>query len=236
MASASSAWHGATADETLAAFVTLPDGLSSDEASRRLAEIGPNSLPEEAPVHPLRRFLVQFHNPLIYFLLVAALTALLLDRVIDAVVILLVVLVNAIVGFVQEGRAAQALGGMRALLSPHAMVMRDGMRVPIDVANIIPGDIVALEPGDRVPADLRLLRARGLAIEEAALTGESVAAEKREDPVAADAPLGDRSSMAFSGTLVAKGQAIGVVVATGSRTEIGRISGMLHAVPPLVTP
>ena len=236
MASASSAWHGATADETLAAFVTQPDGLSGDEASRRLAETGPNSLPEEAPVHPLRRFLVQFHNPLIYFLFVAALTALLLDHAIDAVVILLVVLVNAIVGFVQEGRAEQALGGMRALLSPHAMVMRDGMRVSIDVANVVPGDIVALEPGDRVPADLRLLRARGLAIEEAALTGESVAAEKREDPVAADAPLGDRSSMAFSGTLVAKGQAIGVVVATGSRTEIGRISGMLHAVPPLVTP
>lgn len=230
------AWHALASAHVLAAFDTIADGLTGAEAERRLLQHGPNSLPQEVRVHPLRRFLRQFHNPLIYFLMVAALAALVLGHPVDASVIMLVVLVNAVVGFVQEGRAEESLSGMRALLSRNAVVVRDGQRCSIDVLAIVPGDIVLLEPGDRVPADLRLLRARGFAVEEAALTGESVAAEKSDMAVPADAPLGDRASMAFSGTLVAKGQATGVVVATGSATEIGRISGMISAVPVLVTP
>lgn len=230
------AWHARESAQVLSAFDTVLDGLTSAEAARRLLQNGPNSLPEEARVHPLLRFLRQFHNPLIYFLMVAALAALALGHPVDASVILLVVIVNAIVGFVQEGRAEESLNGMRSLLSRTAVVMRDGQRCAIDVLDIVTGDIVLLEAGDRVPADLRLLRARGFAVEEAALTGESVAADKSDSAVAADAPLGDRVSMAFSGTLVAKGQASGVVVATGSATEIGRISGMISAVPVLVTP
>ena len=229
-------WHAREAEEVLDALDSARSGLESSAVGARLTEYGPNSLPEAKPVHPLLRFLAQLNNPLIYFLLAAALAAFFLDQAIDAVVILLVVLVNAIVGFVQEGRAEKALSGMRGLISPHANVLRGGDKQEVDVADLVPGDIVLIEAGDRVPADLRLLRARSLAIEEAALTGESVAAEKAEALVAEDAPLGDRTSIAFSGTLVARGQATGVVVATGSNTEIGKISGMLQEVPTLVTP
>ncbi|WP_110650781.1 HAD-IC family P-type ATPase [Salinicola peritrichatus] len=235
-ASASGDWHARAADEALAALESDLGGLSGQEVEARLARHGPNSLPEARPVHPLWRFLAQFNNPLIYFLLAAAIAAFALGHAVDATVILLVVLVNAVVGFVQEGRAERALAGMRGLISPQAIVIRDGEKREVEVAGLVPGDVVLIEAGDRVPADLRILRARSLAIEEAALTGESVASEKGEEPVAADAPLGDRTSMAFSGTLVARGQATGLVVETGSRTEIGRISGMLQQVPPLVTP
>src|SRR5690606_25009737 len=141
---------------------------------------------------------LQFHNALIYFLLTAALLAALLGHVLDAGVILLVVLVNAIVGFIQEGRAEQALGALRAMLAPSARVVRDGQRSVVSVQDLVPGDIVLLEAGDRVPADLRLLRARGMLIDEAILTGESVAAEKLESPAAAAAALGDCHSMAWS--------------------------------------
>lgn len=229
-------WHALDGRQVLEMLSARPEGLGAEEAATRLQRHGPNSLPAEARVHPFRRFLVQFHNPLIYFLVAAAMAALTLGHPVDAAVIMMVVVVNATVGFVQEGKAEESLNGMRALLSPHALVLREGERKSVDVADLVPGDIVLLEPGDRVPADLRLLKARGLAIEEAALTGESIAAEKEEGAIAADAPLGDRASLAFSGTLVAKGQATGVVVATGSATEIGRISGMLQAVPVLITP
>jgi calcium-translocating P-type ATPase len=229
-------WHAREADEVLLALGGDRAGLTDEVAQARLADYGPNSLPEAKPVHPLLRFLGQFNNPLIYFLLAAAVAALVLDHAVDAVVILLVVVVNAAVGFVQEGKAEKALSAMDSLLSPHAIVLRAGEKREIDVATLVPGDIVQIEAGDRVPADLRFLRARSLAIEEAALTGESLASEKGEKPVPEDADLGDRSSMGFSGTLVTRGQATGLVVATGSRTEIGKISDMLQKVPPMVTP
>src|SRR5690606_29026949 len=137
-------------------------------------------------------------------------------HLVDAMVIMAVVIVNAIVGFLQEGKAEQALSAIRDLISPHAAVLRDGARRMIDVEGLVPGDIILLDAGDRVPADIRLLRARGLAIDEALLTGESVTAEKHEPPVAQEASLGDRTNMAYSGTLVTTGQATGIVVATGS--------------------
>jgi len=229
-------WHALPTEEALKALESSTAGLTGAEAEQRLRRHGPNALPAAKPVSPLRRFLAQFNNSLIYFLIAAAIAAMLLDHHIDAAVVLTVVLVNAVVGFIQEGRAEQALGAIRDMIAPHARVLRDGARRTIAVPDLVPGDIVLLEAGDRVPADLRLLRARGLLIDEAPLTGESVAAEKHEPPVPADAAPGDRSSMAFSGTLVAAGQAMGVVAETGPRTQIGRISGLLQAVEMKTTP
>ena len=229
-------WHASSADEVLAALQSAPHGLDAAEAARRIATHGPNTLPEAPGRHPLVRFLGQFHNTLIYFLLAAAVAAAVLGHTVDAAVIVGVVLINAIVGYVQEGKAEKALNAIRRMISPHASVLRGGERHGVPVADIAPGDIVLLEAGDRVPADLRLLRARGLLIDEALLTGESVAAVKQETPAAHEAGLADRHSMAYSGTLVAAGQGSGVVVATGQRTEIGRISTLMQEVEPLTTP
>ncbi len=215
---------------------TGPDGLGNDEVASRLERHGRNELPEAKGRHPIFRFLAQFNNALIYFLLAGAVAALFLGHFVDAGVIVAVVVVNAVVGFVQEGKAESALNAIRNLISPHANVTRGGERVSVPARDLVPGDIVHLEAGDRVPADLRLVRARGLLIDEAILTGESVAAEKNEAPVQAEAPLGDRRSMAFSGTMVAAGQGIGAVVATGPRTEIGRISTLVGGVRELTTP
>ncbi|MBW7851525.1 MAG: cation-transporting P-type ATPase [Rhodospirillales bacterium] len=224
------------AAEVLAAQGSTPHGLDEDEAARRFSEHGPNRLPQSAGVSPLLRFLAQFNNALIYFLLAAAVAAGVLGHRVDAVVIVAVVTINAIVGYIQEGKAEEALNAIRTMISLRASVRRGGRRQGIAAEQLVPGDIVLLEPGDRVPADLRLIRARGLLVEEAVLTGESVAVEKAEGPVAPEAALGDRLSMAFSGTMIAAGQGIGVVVATGTTTEIGRISTLMGEVQQLTTP
>jgi magnesium-transporting ATPase (P-type) len=229
-------WHARTGDEVLQALESRSEGLSAAEARERLARHGPNQLPAVPPRHPVLRFLGQFHNILIYVLLAAALAAGLLGHVLDASVIVAVVLVNAIVGFLQEGKAEKALAAIRSLVSPRAHVLREGQRITVAVADLIPGDVVLLEAGDRVPADLRLLRARGLLVDEALLTGESVTAQKHHGPAQREAALGDRHSMAFSGTLVAAGQASGVVVATGQRTELGRIGTLMASVEAGSTP
>lgn len=211
-------------------------GLSAAQTTERLHRFGPNALPPPRTRSAFVRFLSQFQNALILFLLSAAVLAGSLGHPVDAAVIVAVVLVNAVVGFLQEGKAEHAMAALRAMLSPHARVMRDGERQVIDVADLVPGDIVLLEAGDRVPADLRILRARGLLIDEAALTGESVASEKHATAVAGDAALGDRACMAYSATLVAAGQGVGVVVSTGSQTEIGHISLLISRVETLTTP
>ncbi|HEX6157350.1 MAG TPA: HAD-IC family P-type ATPase, partial [Burkholderiales bacterium] len=228
--------HATPAGDILAALASRPEGLSAAQAAARLAAHGPNALPPAQRRSVLARFAAQFNSALIYFLLAAGLAAAILGHAIDATVIVAVVLLNALVGFVQEGKAEKALEAMRRLIAPQAAVLRDGARRSVPVASLVPGDVVLLEAGDRVPADVRLLRARGLLIDEALLTGESVPAAKQEAPAAAAAALGARHSMAYSGTLVAAGQASAVVVATGARTEIGRISGLLEAVEPLTTP
>ncbi len=228
--------HAQPVDEVIKVLKSSPSGLTEDEATRRLASYGRNQLPAVAGRHPLFRFLRHFHNALIYFLIAAAIAALLLGHIIDAAVIVAVVVINAVVGFVQEGKAEKALNAIRNLIAPHAHLVREGRRVNVPVDEIVPGDIVTLEAGDRVPADLRLMQASSLRIEEAILTGESIAVEKRETPAPKETALGDRHSMAYSGTLVATGQATGVVVATGSETEIGRISTLLREVQPLTTP
>ncbi|MEJ7931807.1 HAD-IC family P-type ATPase [Ramlibacter sp. AN1015] len=234
--SSTRAWHAQSADEVLQVLATQREGLGAQETSARLARHGPNTLPAASARHPLLRFLLQFHSTLIYVLLAAAVLAGSLGHVLDAAVIVAVVLVNALVGFLQEGKAEKALAAIRSLVSPRAHVLRDGHRLSIPVSDLVPGDVVLLEAGDRVPADLRLLRARGLLIDEALLTGESLAAQKRDESAPADASLGDRHCMAYSGTLVSSGQATGVVVATGAATELGRIGAMVAAVEREATP
>ena len=228
--------HAHPAHEVLASLGSTAQGLSSAQAAARLAQYGPNALPQARSRPPWLRFLEQFNSALIYFLLAAALGAWILGHGVDAAVIVAVVLVNALVGFIQEGKAEKALDAMRRMISPQAAVLRDGARRSVPVASLVPGDVVLLEAGDRVPADLRLLRARGLLVDEALLTGESVPAAKQEAPAAPGAELGARHSMAFSGTLAAAGQASGVVVAIGAATQIGRISTLLASVERLSTP
>jgi magnesium-transporting ATPase (P-type) len=230
------AWHNQSPETTLNALSTEATGLSRDEAGRRLNNYGPNRLPEAARPNILSRFLFQFHNILIYVLLGSAVITAVLNHWLDTFVILAVVIANAVIGFIQEGKAEKAMEAIRHMLAPSASVMRDGQRKSIDGGKLVPGDIVLLEAGDKVPADLRLLITHGLSVQESILTGESVPVEKHIKPVAENAPLGDRSCMAFSGTLVTSGQGKGVVVSTGAATEIGRISGLLSEVKMLTTP
>lgn len=230
------AWHATDADAVLIELGASAQGLTAQEAAARLAAFGPNRLPRAAQRSALRRLLLQFHNLLIYVLLGSALLSLALNHAVDAAVILGVVIVNAVIGFVQEGRAERALDAVRSMIDPRAAVLRDGRRTTIPADQIVPGDIVLLEAGDRVAADLRLTRARNLKIDEAVLTGESVAVEKAATPVAENAALGDRISMAFAGTFIAAGQGSGVAIATGTDTELGRISALIGTVETLETP
>ncbi len=229
-------WHAAPTREVIEALQTAPGGLASTEAERRLADYGPNALPPPKRRGPLLRFALQFHNVLIYVLLGAAVVTAALGQWVDTSVILGVVLINAIVGFVQEGKAERALEAIRGMLSPNAVVLRDGAKRIVPAEALVPGDVVLLASGDKVPADLRLLETHSLRADEAALTGESVPVDKGVEPVDADKVIGDRSSMAYSGTLVTYGTATGVVVATGNATEIGRISKLISEVTELTTP
>lgn len=228
--------HASAIDDTLDRLDTSAEGLSAIEAARRLAEHGPNRLPEAKERNVVLRFLSHFHNVLIYVLLGAAVVTALLQHWVDTGVILAVVIVNAIIGFVQEGRAEQAMAAIRDMLAPQSAVLRDGVRISVEAEDLVPGDIVQIEAGDRVPADVRLIKARGLKAEEAVLTGESVPVDKGTDPVAGDAALGDRACMVFSGTMIAAGTGRGVVTATGADTQIGQISGMLGEVETMTTP
>lgn len=230
------AWHSLSVDSALCDLETSSAGLSQLEIDARLAQYGANRLPESKRRSTLIRFVMQFHHILIYLLIGSAATTAFLRHWIDTGVILAVVLANAVIGFLQEGKAEKAMDAIRHMLAPRANVIRNGERIGIEGEHLVPGDIVLLEAGDKVPADLRLVLAHGLSMQEAILTGESVPVEKHTDAVAAEAAMGDRLCMAFSGTLVTSGQGKGVVVATGSNTEIGRISDLLAEVETLTTP
>jgi len=229
-------WHSLPAEEALAQLGSARSGLTADEARQRLARFGPNRLAPPRTRGPLLRFALQFHNVLIYVLLGAAVITAALAHWVDTGVIVGVVVINAIIGFIQEGKAEAALAAIRKMLSLSAHVLRDGRRATLPAEDLVPGDVVLLESGDKVPADLRLLEVKNLRVEEAALTGESEPTEKSAEPVAPDAALGDRFCMAYAGTLVTFGQARGVVVATGQATEIGRISRLLGEVEEVTTP
>lgn len=215
---------------------SVKEGLSAEEAAKRLEKHGPNALPE-APKRPAwKRLLMQFHNVLIYVLIIAAVITALMDHWIDTWVILAVVVVNAWIGYVQEGKAEAALEGIRNMLSLEALTLRNGKKQVVKAERLVPGDVIYLKAGDKVPADLRLVSVKDAKIEEAALTGESHGVEKQTEPVEEDAVLGDRINLAFSGTTVSFGEARGMVVATGMETELGKISQMMAEVKPITTP
>lgn len=229
--------HALSVQEVQEQLRVNPDsGLESTQVDERRAQVGPNKLPDPARDNVVVRFLKHFNDVLIYVLLAAAVLTAVLQEWVDTVVILLVVIINAVIGFVQEGRAEKALEGIREMLSANASVKRDGSWTTVEAEILVPGDIVRLSAGDKVPADIRLVDAANMTAEESALTGESVPAEKSTAAVEADAALGDRSSLLFSGSMVASGAGTGVVVATGEQAEIGRINQMMSEVETLETP
>ncbi|MBU0835983.1 MAG: HAD-IC family P-type ATPase [Gammaproteobacteria bacterium] len=232
----SNRWHARQSDEALLELESLSAGLSHEQARQRLLQYGPNRLDEAKPASVWQRLLRHLNNLLLYVLIAAALVTGLMGHLVDTFVILAVVVVNVVIGFVQEGKAEKALQAIRHLLAPHAVVLRDGRQQDLDAAELVPGDVVLLASGDSLPADVRLLQARNLRIDEAALTGESVPVDKQVEAVAADASIGDRLCMGYAGTLVTQGQARAVVVATGAATEIGRIGTMLESVEQGTTP
>jgi len=229
-------YHSETVATVFRKLSSSANGLSGQQAEERLKQYGPNRLTPQKKQNPLVMFLLQFRNILIYVLLAAGLVTALLGHWIDAWVIVGVVLINAMIGYVQEGKAEKALDAIKDLLSPQALARRGGQQVSMPSEELVPGDVVILQSGDKVPADMRLFSVRDLKIDESILTGESLPTEKKSDAVAADASVGDRSCMAFSGTLVTYGRAEGVVVETGDNTQIGRISTMLGTVETLETP
>ena len=229
-------WHEQTAEQVRLALGVPAEGLSAEQIDRRLEEYGPNLLSGSKPRPMWLRLLAQFNNVLIYVLMAAVLVTALLGHWLDTSVIFAVVLLQGVVGFIQEGRAEQALAAIRHMLAPRAMVLRNGERRQIDASELVPGDLLLLEAGDRIAADVRLDQVHGLMVDESMLTGESVPVEKGLDTQAADAALGDRFCLGYSGTLVSAGTGRGVVVATGEHSEIGRISGLLETVTVLQTP
>jgi magnesium-transporting ATPase (P-type) len=220
----------------LQAYGSSEEGLAADTAAARLAEVGWNALPQVKPESPVRRFLRQMDDVLIYILLPSAALKAIIGDWVDFGVILAVALLNGVIGFVQEGRAEKALEGIAKMLSSSAAVRRDGDWQEVAAEDLVPGDVIRVHAGDRVPADARLLSAANLQVEESALTGEAVSSTKRVDPVTDDAGVGDRDSMLFSSTIVTSGQGTAVVTATGTRAEIGRIQQLMSEVEQFDTP
>ncbi|WGS86655.1 cation-transporting P-type ATPase [Methylomonas sp. UP202] len=230
-------WHAVAEDRLLRELrVNIGQGLAAEEVEKRLADCGANRLTPRRGKGPVRLFLSQFHQPLVYILLLSGAVTAFLEEWVDSSVIFGVVVVNALIGFVQEYNAIRAIDALARALSVGATVLRDGQRRAVAAPELVPGDIVVLQSGDKVPADLRLLRIRDLQIDESALTGESVPIEKRQMTLADETALADRANMAYSSTLVTFGSGVGVVVETGDRTEIGRINRMIASATELDTP
>ena len=229
-------WHALDGDAVLGALQSHPNGLSSPEATARLEREGSNRIAPAKPESVATLLLRQLSNPLIVVLIVAGGVAVALGEVTDGVVVLGVVVANSAIGFVQEWRAGRAIQALAALVPERATVLRDGTTANVDAEEVVPGDVVRLSPGARVPADARLLESRGLEIDEAPLTGESVPVAKGPSAVAADAIVAERGSIAHGGTLVTNGTATAVVVDTGDRTQLGRISDLVRRTEPVQTP
>jgi P-type Ca2+ transporter type 2C len=218
-----------TVAEILDRLSTGREGLSSSEAASRLAAYGPNALREKGKRTPFVMFLDQFKDFMIIVLIISAIVSGVIGDAVDTVAIIVIVLLNAVVGFVQEYRAERAMAALKKMASPTAEVMRDGGPLMIPASGLVPGDIVVLEDGRIIPADLRLLETVRMKVEEAALTGESLPSDKLETALPDEhLPLGDRRNMAYKGTFVSYGRGSGVVVATGMETELGRIATMLQ--------
>lgn len=229
-------WYNLTAEESLHRADSSPLGLSAREAHRRLAQYGPNELQEIGGISPLRIFLTQLRSPLILVLVVAAGIAAAIGEALDASVILAIVILSAVFGFVQEYRAERSIEALRKLAAPAATVVREGERLSIPSKDLVPGDVVLLEVGSKVPADVRLLTATNLETNEASLTGESVPVTKQIESLEGAVYVGDRSNMGFMGTSVERGRGQGLVAATGMETELGKIAGLVQAEPVEETP
>ncbi len=230
-------WHSLPAGEVISRLETDPDrGLLPDEVRQRLSRFGANALTARSGRPAWLRFLLQFHQPLIYILIVSGIITAGLREWVDSGVIFGVVLVNAIIGYIQEAKAENALAALADTMISEATVLRGGEKLRIPSTELVPGDIVLLQAGDKVPADLRLLRCRDLQVDESALTGESVPVEKNVEPGEADTVLAERRNMVYGSTMATYGQGTGVVVATGDRTEVGRISSLISSAQDLETP
>ena len=229
--------HHLAVDDVLAELGTeLERGLTDEEAARRLREHGRNELPQAKPVSWGVRLLRQLHNPLVYVLIACGVVTVLLGEYVDAFVILGVVAVNTVIGFVQESRAESALDSLRALVHTDARVVRDGRHRRVPSEELVPGDVVLVEAGDRLPADLRVVTHAELRADESALTGESLPVAKDATTLPVDTPVADRRDMLYSGTFVTAGTGTAVVVATGERTELGEIHSLVDAAKGLATP
>ena len=231
-------WHHLPNAEIVALLETDADkGLDIFEIKHRQERLGPNVLTPRRGASPLVRFLLQFNNPLIYILLASALITAVLKDPLDAAVIFGVVLINAVIGYVQESKAEQAIAALAQTMMTEASVIRAGKTTRVNAAELVPGDVVMLQSGNKVPADLRLIRSRDLQVAEAALTGESAPVEKSATAVLPlETALADRRNMAYASTLVTYGQAVGLVTAIGDNTEVGRISKLISEAHELQTP
>lgn len=230
------AWHALTKNQIFEALATNENGLDEQAVLKNREQFGLNKLETVQSISSLKRFLNQFNNILIYVLIGSSIITALLGHVFDTAVILTVVIANAVIGFIQEGKAENALASIRHMLAPKANVLRNGLRSYIPAEELVPGDIIYLEPGDKVPADCRLLSCFGMFVDEAILTGESVPSEKHTQASEQNSALGDRHCMVYSGTIVRAGQGTALVVASGELTEIGRINHLLSKVESLETP
>lgn len=230
-------WHALDAAHLEQELQTsLHGGLSDDEAAARRARYGLNVITQRRGRSSLVRFLLQFHTPLVHILLIATLVTLLLQEWLDSAVIFGVVVVNAIVGFIQESKAVKAIEALARSMTTEAQVLRGGQRRRIPAEELVPGDVVILDAGEKVPADVRLVSERDLHVDESMLTGESLPVSKRAFSVPLDTPLADRLNMSYASTLVTRGHGVGVVVATGDQSEVGRISGLIETAEQIDTP
>ncbi len=229
-------WHASSDQDVMTRLGTRPDGLNDGEITERLQRYGANTLARTGGSSPWLIFWRQINNPIGWLLIAAGALAVALKKPTDAAVVFGAVVINAIIGFIQEYRAGKAIEALAAMIPDAATAVRNGQSIAVSADGLVPGDVVTLQSGDKVPADLRLIRVKNLLVEEAALTGESLPVAKRSDAVLPDSPLGDRFCMAYSGTLVVQGTATGVVVASGNNTELGRINALLNQTTQLETP
>ncbi len=230
-------WHILTPEQVAIALETcVHKGLSNEEADGRLQRYGENRITPKKRQSSLLRFLLQFHQPLIYVLLGSTIVTLLLREYPDAAVIFAVVLINSIIGYIQETKALKAIDALSKTMSTTATVIRNGKQAVVNSVYLVPGDVVIVQPGDKIPADLRLVSVRDFQVDESALTGESLATEKSTDLVDSDAIIGDRQNMGFATTMVTYGTGKGIVVDTGDRTEVGKINQSIAKAEELDTP
>ena len=229
-------WHSLTSGNVLEELNAHDDGLSTEEAKKRYESVGPNVLQKSAGDGVLKLLWRQINDPLIYVLLASSALAMALGKIVDGSVVLSVVVINTLIGFVQEYKAGKDIEALTDLVPNETTVLRDGERTTVLAPEIVPGDVILLESGDKVPADGRLLTQRNLQIDEAALTGESVPVYKGADPVFEEASIGERTSMVYGGTLVTSGTGKATITATAGETELGRISEMLSETTEVQTP